>query len=306
MPRVCVAVLLSISCAVAAGAAGKIDSAKIEQITGVKGTYNAKENVFKVTSPRTDIKFNIDGWTMPPFMGLGSYAAFTPVKGSELMLMGDTVLLQDEVNPAMSAALDSGLEVTALHNHFFFDEPKVYFMHIGGMGDAQKLATAVKAVWDKIKEVRAAGKAPATSFGPPVPSQNSISPEPLRKILGTQGQASNGMFKAVWGLTSKMHGVTFGNEMGLNTWAAFAGTDDDAVVDGDFAMHEDELLPTLRAMRKEGINIVALHSHMAGEKPKILFFHYWGRGKAADLARSVRTALDAQHAAKGGKMTHGG
>jgi len=286
--------------------AGKIDTGTIEQLTGAKGTYNAKENVFKVTSPRTDIKFSIDGWTMPPFMGLGSYAAFTPVKGGELMLMGDTVLLQDEVNPAMSAALDSGLEVTALHNHFFYDDPKVYFMHIGGTGSAQKLATGVKNVWDKIKEIRSAGKAPASSFGAPVPSQNAISAEPLQKILGTQGQANNGMFKAVWGLTSKMHGVTFGNEMGLNTWAAFAGTDDDAVVDGDFAMHEDELLPTLRAMRKDGINVVAIHSHMAGEKPKILFFHYWGRGKAMDLAQAVRRALDAQHAAGGKKMAHAG
>src|SRR5689334_15077663 len=127
MLRLFAAFALLITLPLALAGPGKIDSAKIEEITGAKGTFNAKENVFKVTSPRTDVKFNVDGWTMPPFMGLGSYAAFTPVKGNQLMLMGDTVLLQDEVNPAMSAALDSGLEVTALHNHFFFDDPKVYF-----------------------------------------------------------------------------------------------------------------------------------------------------------------------------------
>jgi hypothetical protein len=215
------------------------------------------------------------------------------------MVMGDTVLLQDEVNPAMSAAFDAGLEVTALHNHFFYDEPKVYFMHIGGTGDAQKLASGVKAVWDKIKEVRAAGKDPAGRFAAdPIPAQSSITAAPLQKILGTQGQTNNGMFKAVWGLTARMHGVNFGNEMGLNTWGAFAGTDDNAVVDGDFAMHENELQPVLRAMREQGMNVVAIHSHMAGERPKILFMHYWGRGKAEDLARALRNTLDAQRSAR--------
>ena len=276
-------------------AAAKIDSATIEQITGAKGTYSAKENVFKVSSPRADIRVQVDGWSMPPFMGLTSYAAFTPAKGDQLMLMGDTVLLQDEVNPAMSAAFDAGLEVTALHNHFFFDQPKIYFMHIGGMGDAQKLAAGVKAVWDRIKEVRAANPEPAGRFeGEPIPASSSISAAPLQKILRTEGQANNGMFKAVWGLSAQMHGVKFGNEMGLNTWAAFAGSDDNALVDGDFAMRENELQSVLRAMRKEGINVVAIHSHMDGEQPRILFMHYWGRGKAADLAASLRKVLDAQ------------
>ena len=307
MLRAALAVALIIPVSLGFAAAGKIDSAKIEQITGAKGTYAQKENVFKVSSPRTDIEAEVDGWTMPPFMGLTSYAAFTPVKGNQLMLMGDTVLLQDEVNPAMSAAFDSGLEVTALHNHFFFDEPKIYFMHIGGTGDAQKLASGVKAVWDKIKEVRAASSDPARRFpGDEIPAQSSITPAPLQQILGMQGQASNGMFKAVWGMTSQMHGVKLGNEMGLNTWAAFAGSDDNAVVDGDFAMHENELQAVLRSMRKGGINVVAIHSHMSGEQPKILFMHYWGRGKAADLARSLRHALDAQGALASRKMGHGG
>ena len=298
MPGILAAALLILSSTLAFAAPGKIDSAKIEQITGTKGTYSAKENVFKVSSPRTDVKVDVDGWTMPPFMGLTSYAAFTPVKGQQLMLMGDTVLLQDEVNPAMSAAFDAGLEVTALHNHFFYDHPKLYFMHIGGTGDAQKLASGVKAVWDKIREVRAAGKDPADRFaGDPIPGESSISAAPLQKILGTQGQASNGMFKAVWGLSARMHGVRFGNEMGLNTWAAFAGSDDNAVVDGDFAMHENEVQAVLRAMRKAGINVVALHQHMVDEQPRIFFMHYWGRGKAADLARSLHEALAAQRAA---------
>lgn len=308
MLRFAIAVALIIPASLGLAVNDKIDSAKIEEITATKGSYSEKENVFKVSSPRTDIKVQVDRWAMPPFMGLTSYAAFMPVKGNRLMLMGDTVLLQDEVNPAMSAAFDAGLEVTALHNHFFFDEPKVYFMHIAGIGDAQKLATGVKAVWDKIKEVRAASKDPAGRFAAdPIPGQSSISAAPLQKILGTEGQANNGMFKAVWGLTSQMHGVKFGNEMGLNTWAAFAGADDNAVVDGDFAMRENELQTVLRTMREQGINVVAIHSHMAGEQPKILFMHYWGRGKAEDLARAVRRTLDAQRAsAKSAMAGHRG
>src|SRR5678816_3867329 len=137
-----------------------VDGEKIEQLTGLKGTLNESEGVFKVSLPRTDVKVSVDGWQMPPFMGLTSWAAFTDGKGAEAMVMGDIVLLQDEVNPAMSAALDAGLEVTALHNHFFYDEPKVYFMHIGGEGETAKLASAIKAVLDAQKAVRTAAPEP--------------------------------------------------------------------------------------------------------------------------------------------------
>src|SRR6516162_207248 len=151
--------------ALASAARANMDTAKIEQIVGVKGTMIASENVFKVTKARSDVKIEVDGWPMPPFMGLGSWAAFTPAAHGGAMLMGDTVLFEDEVNPVMSAALEGGLEVTALHNHFFFDEPKVYFMHIAGMGDEAMLAQGVKTVWDKISQIRAANPVPTKSFG---------------------------------------------------------------------------------------------------------------------------------------------
>src|SRR5882724_8258455 len=152
----------------------ELDTAKIEQVVGLKGTYNTNEEVFKITVPRTDVKVSVDGWTMPPFMGLASWAAFT--KGmDQTMVMGDTVLFQDEVNTVMSVALDNGLSVTALHNHFFYDEPKVYFMHIGGEGSADKLSTAVRKVLAKVKEIRSANPQPRTTFGdPPLPGQSSI------------------------------------------------------------------------------------------------------------------------------------
>lgn len=274
-----------------------LDTAAIESATGLKGTYDKAENVFKVSKPRDDIKVSVDRWTMPPFMGLTSYAAFTPM-GGKTMMMGDTVLLEDEVNPAMSAALDAGLQVTALHNHFFFDQPRLFFMHIGGMGDAGKLASAVKSVYDRVAQVRAAQPTPAAAFMGDIPATSSISPAPIEQILGKKPDVKDGMAKVTIGLGTKMHGTAMGNQMGVNTWAAFAGDDEHAVVDGDFAMHENELQPVLRAMRAHAINIVAIHQHMTEESPRILFLHYWGKGRASELASGVKAALDAQRATK--------
>ena len=274
-----------------------LEVSTIESVTGLKVTYNKNENVFKVSKPRDDVKINVDRWTLPTFMGITSWAAFTPMADAT-MLMGDTVLFEDEVNPAMSAALDAGLEVTALHNHFFFDQPKVFFMHIGGMGETRRLAMGVKSVYDRISQVRAAQPMPASSFPGDIPTPSSVSAGPIEEVFGTKAQSSNGMVKIVIGRTAQMHGTTVGNEMGVNTWAAFAGSDAQAVVDGDFAMLENELQPVLKTMRGDGINIVAIHQHMTHESPRYLFLHYWGKGKAVDLARAVKKALNAQQAVK--------
>ncbi len=269
-------------------------SDKIEAVTGLKGSANGA--VFKVTAPRADVSISVDGWKMPPFMGLTSWAAFTKGKDAGAMVMGDFVLFQDEVSAVMQAALTHGLEVTALHNHFFYDEPHVYFMHIGGEGDAVMLAGGVRAMLDAEKAVRAASPQPQKSFGlSSLPAENHITATEVEKILGVKVQASNGMAKAVIGRTVTMEcGCEAGADMGVNTWAAFAGTDDNAVVDGDFAVAEEELQPVLKLLTGSGINVVAIHSHMTSEKPRILFLHYWGRGKAAELAASLKKALATQ------------
>lgn len=277
----------------AADAISSTDMAAIEQITGLKGKLSKEENVFKVSKPRTDVKVTVDRMPLPPFMGLGSWAAFTPDHG-QLMLMGDTVVFEDEVNPAMSAALDAGLEVTALHNHFFFDQPKVYFMHLGGSGSADKLATGVRKVLDAIAQIRKAHAVPAQQFDGVTPTSNSISSAPLEAVFGQKGESSEGMFKLTVGRPATMQGAKVGKEMGVNTWAGFAGTDDHAVVDGDFAVLPRELQPVLKAMRSANINIVAIHQHMTDEEPHYLFLHYWGKGNAKELANGMKKALDAQ------------
>lgn len=275
-------------------AANKLDTASIQSITGLRGTMSEAEGVFKVMAPRTDVKIAVDSWVMPPFMGLTSWAAFQADPKRGAMVMGDLVLFQDEVNPVISALLDNGLSVTALHNHFFFDDPKVYFMHIGGEGGVDTLAAGVRKAFDTVKRVRSANPSLATSFGGlKRPERNSISTQPLEAIFGQAGQVKEGMFKVVIGRKATMGcGCEVGKEMGINTWAAFAGSDDNALVDGDFAVHEEELQPVLKSLRQSGINIVAIHNHMTGETPRTLFLHYWGAGSARQLATAVKTALD--------------
>jgi hypothetical protein len=210
--------------------------------------------------------------------------------GAEVMVMGDLVLLEDQVNPVMSVALDCGLAVTALHNHFFWDTPKVMFMHIGGTGAESQLAGAVGRVFERMAETAGGkGEAPRASVDP---AQTSLDPKKIDAILGQAGTLAAGVYKVVIGRTARMHGHEMAAAMGVNTWAAFAGSNESAVVDGDFAMLESELQGVLKALRHAGIQIVAIHHHMTGEEPRILFLHYWGLGRTEDLARGLRAALD--------------
>src|SRR6202030_449765 len=199
--------LIAFLCANIDIASAALDTGRIDQITGLKGKLNEKEGVYKVTWPRNDVKVVVDGWTMPPFMGLGTWAAFTETQHGA-MVMGDTVLFEDEATAAMSAALDNGLSVTALHNHFFFDHPKVYFMHVEGQGTVEELATGVRKVYDKIKEIRGANPQPKDSFAATaLPEKNSISAEPLNKVFGMSSEVNNGMVKFTIGHAATMEGV---------------------------------------------------------------------------------------------------
>jgi hypothetical protein len=216
--------------------------------------------------------------------------------------MGDLVLTEDQVGPVMSAALDHGLEVTALHNHFLWDSPRILFMHIGGMGGEAEIAAAVGQVFAKIQETRGGGG--ETPHAEIDPAATSLDPAKIEAVLGEKGELKDGVYKVVVGRTARMHGGEMGATMGVNTWAAFAGSDDRAVVDGDFAMLESELQAVLKALRGAGINVVAIHQHMAGEQPRFFFLHYWGVGSTQSLAKGVREALDqtaAGHASPGRK-----
>ncbi len=265
------------------------DTVKIEELTGAKGVFNEREGVFKVSVPRSDLSVVAAGVRLTPPMGLTSWAAFKRA-GKHTVVMGDMVLLEDQVNAVMSVALDGGLEVTALHNHFFWDSPKVMFMHIGGMGDEARLAGAVGKVFARIKETSGGkGDVPTADIDP---AKSSLDPKRIDAILGKSGELKDGVYKVTMGRVTAMHGETMGSTMGVNTWAAFAGSDDKAVVDGDFAMLESELQDVLKALRGAGINVVAIHQHMTGESPRVMFLHYWGVGPTEELAKGLRAALD--------------
>jgi Domain of Unknown Function (DUF1259) len=268
-----------------------LDTATIERLTGVKGEVSEKEGVFKVSVPRSDLNVTVAGVKMTSPLGLTSWAAFQKA-GDHIMAMGDMVLLEDQVNPVMSVALDNGLTVTALHNHFFWDSPKVMFMHIGGMGDEATLAGAVGKVFAAINDTSGGkGGVPWVELSP---AQTSLDPRAIEEILGVKGQLANGVYKVTLGRTTKMDGHEVGNTMGVNTWAAFAGSDAKAVVDGDFVMFEPEVQPVLKALRGAGISIVAIHNHMIEESPRTVFLHYWGVGPTRALASGLKAALDAQ------------
>jgi hypothetical protein len=270
--------------------------ADVAAATGNAQPETTPDGVVRVAFPRKDVEVVVDGSPMAPFMGLTSWAAFSPGRAgvADAMVMGDLVLFEDEVNQVMSVLLDAGVSVTALHNHFFFDDPKVFFLHIGGEGTVAELGKGVRAAMAKVSEIRAKTPKPArTSGAKALSAKSAIDGAKLEAVLGSKGQAKDGMFKATIGRPAKAScGCDVGKTMGVNTWAAFAGTDEDAVVDGDFAVTEDELQPVLKALRSGRIDIVAIHHHMTGETPRILFLHYWGRGKAVDLATTVRKALD--------------
>jgi len=276
------------------GMGAALDPAAIGKAAGVEATRQ-DDGAVKIGWARADVPVTVDGMRLAPAAGLGSWAAFVPM-GERAMVMGDTVVFQDEVDAAMDAAFAHGLQVTGLHNHFFFDEPKVYFMHIGGEGEPTELAGDVKAVWDAIKVVRSARAQPAQGFGGATPTPGKLDADALARIVGHAAPVKDGVAKITIGRSGRMQGHAVGASMGLTTWATFSGSDVLAAMDGDFIMSADEVQPVLRALRHAGVHVVALHNHMIGDAPNFYFTHFWAKGKAATLAQGFRAALDAQAA----------
>ncbi|MDT0617478.1 DUF1259 domain-containing protein [Salinisphaera sp. P385] len=256
-----------------------------------------KGEVLRIGWMRDDVPVEVDGAPLPAAAGLGSWAAFKPVaEGDGAIVMGDTVVFQDEVDAAMDAAFANGLKVTALHNHFFYDRPKAYFMHIGGRGPAPKLAAGVKAVWDAIKQVRAENPEPAKTFPGGAPARGGdIDANLIADITGLEpSEKPGGVVKVSTGRKGRMGETAIGGSMGLGTWAAFAGNMKSASVDGDFIMTADEVQPVLKALRDADFHVVALHNHMIGEQPAFYFTHYWAKGPVEQLAKGFKAVLEAQ------------
>ena len=258
---------------------------------GKQGDYKA--NVLKINIPRNDLKVMVDDVATPTPFGFGGWLAMTKGDGGKDVMMGDLVLLQDEVNPVMSALLDNGLEVTALHNHFFFDDPHMFYMHVMGHGKPADLARMAKPGVDLIGHVQT--RPAGANLTTPSITPGKIDTAKIAKIAGYEGEQNGAVYKITVGrddLKLKEMGATINARMGLNTWAAFVGTDQNAAIAGDVAMLENEVTPVLKTLRKNGIDVVAIHHHMIGSRPTVIFLHYWGKGPAEKLATGFRAALN--------------
>jgi len=263
------------------------DYQEVLKVLDRKGDF--KVGVLKVNLPRNDLKMTVQGFPAPTPFGFGGWIALTKATDGSDIMMGDLVLLQEEVNPVLSALLEHGIEVTALHNHFFWDDPHVYYMHVHGMGKTIDLAQQIKPALDLIGHVKPPANTPASGGGTPIDVAK------IAKIVGHEGEQTGAVYKITVGrddLGMKEHGAAINARMGLNTWATFVGTQEDAAVAGDVAMLETEVTPVLKVLRKNGLDVVAIHHHMTGVTPMVIFLHYWGRGPAEKLAAGFKSALD--------------
>ena len=265
------------------------DYAGVLKTLNRQGDY--KDNVLKVNIPRNDLKVVVDGVATPTPFGFGGWIALTKGMGGMEVMMGDLVLTEDEVNPVMSALLTNGLDVTALHNHFFFDTPRIYYMHVHGHGSAADLASKVQPALALI----GAKPAAAAPSGNGRAINGTLESAALAKIVGYAGEQTGPVYKITIGrpdIPLKEMGASINARMGLNTWAAFYGSDSDAVIAGDIAMLDREVTPVLKSLRSSGIDVVAIHHHMTGTQPQVIFLHYWGKGPAQKLAAAFRTAIE--------------
>ena len=270
-------------------------------LTALGRTGDFKDAVLKVNIPRSDLRVTITGRPAPTPFGFGGWVAFTKATDGTEVMMGDLVLTEDEVNPVMSALLDNGLDVTALHNHFFWEQPRIFYMHVHGHGKAADLAAKLKpaiALIDasRLREAASAGQAtsaPGAAAAAPA-AAGALDTKALATIIGAEGEQNGPVYKITIGrpdINVSEHGARINARMGLNTWAAFTGTDADAIVAGDVAMRDGEVQRVLKALRSNGLDVVAIHHHMTGLQPGVIFLHYFGQGPAAKLAQGVRAAV---------------
>lgn len=270
------------------------EMAAIDSALGKKGSYKEAEAVYTTPLPRNDLKMKIKGEPVPIPFGFGGWVSFKKtVDGKSAMVMSDTVLQMEEVNPLISAALVNGLEIAAIHNHFFYEEPRIFYMHIHGIGTVAELA---KKYADTIRDSKLFHtNQPAPSAPSAVTGKENFDLPVLDAIVKYKGTVNGPTYKYTVG-RSDLKVIAMGVEMttniGLNSWASFAGKQDDAHIAGDIAMLQSEVNGVIKTLRAHNLEIVAVHNHMLGDDPHMIFLHYYGRGNAATLAQGFRAALD--------------
>jgi hypothetical protein len=266
----------------------QIDWKKVDETFGRSATVS--DDVHRYGFPRTDLQVTLDGVMIRPALALGGWTAFKPMHG-EVMVMGDLVLLEPEINPVMNKLIENGIEITAVHNHILRSNPETFYMHVLGHGDAVKIAQAIRTALAESKTPLAAA-APASS-APPI----DLDTNQLDQIVGAKGQANGGVYQ----FTVPRRDPVSDNEipltppgpMGVATAISFQPTGSaKAAITGDFVLTIEEVNPVIKALRSNGIDVTAVHSHMLNERPRLIFLHFWANDDASKLARGLRAALD--------------
>jgi hypothetical protein len=265
----------------------------IDRITGAEGASIPGDKVYRVVLPRTEATIVYDYQTLSPNLGLNSWVAIKPGTHTEAFLTGELLLLDDEVDSVISAALDAKLNVTGLASSSVFDGPHLNTLDVSATGTFQDLAAGFRKCLDEIQQVRRAGGRP-NIMAPSAPVESSIDPEPLDAVLSLKGVVIGGAYRAEIGANAVVRGDQLDREMGMSTWVSVAGTNDRAVAHGEFVTRTDALKRVLRALRAKRISIISVRNHTLGEDPQLVFVHFRGEGTAVDLAQAVRFVLDTQ------------
>jgi biotin operon repressor len=268
--------------------AQEIDWKKVDETFGRSATVS--DDVHRYGFPRTDLQVTLDGVTIKPALALGGWTVFKPMHG-EVMVMGDLVLLETEINPVMAKLIENGIEITAVHNHILRASPATFYMHLLGHGDAVKMAQAIRTALAESKTPLAAAPPPSTQ--PAI----DLDTNQLDQIIGAKGQANGGVYQFVVSrrdsVTENGMLITPPGPMGVATAIGFQPTGDGkAAITGDFVLTGDEVNPVITALRSNGIAVTAVHNHMLNEQPRLFFLHFWANDDASKLARGLRAALD--------------
>ena len=275
--------------------AQEIDWKRVDEALGRTAAVGG--DVHRYGFPRSDLQVTLDGVAIKPALALGGWVAFKPVHG-EVMVMGDLVLLDTEINPVMAKLLANGIDITAVHNHLLRANPPTYYMHVGAHGDPVKLATAIRAGLGESKTPLAP---PAAASGPP--PAIDLDTAALDAIMGVKGQANGGVYQFAvprrdpiteMGMALVPPGPT-GMANGINFQPTGGGK---AAITGDFLVTGNEVNPLVRTLRANGIEVTAIHSHMLDEEPRMFFIHFWANDDAQKLAKGIRAALDKTAVAK--------
>lgn len=278
-----------------AASAQEIDWQKVDGVLGRKAAAVAGD-VHRYGFPRTDLQVTLDGVAIKPGLALGGWTAFKPAHGG-VMVMGDLVLLETEINPVMSKLIEGGMEITAVHNHLLRASPATFYLHVGGHGDPVKLAQT-------LHDALAVSKTPLTLPAPAAaPPAIDLDTAQLDQIIGAKGQNNGGIYG--FGVPRRDLVRENGTDivpagpMGLATGINFQPTGGGkAAITGDFVLTADEVNPVIQALRQNGIEVTAIHSHMLTEQPRLIFMHFWAHDDALKLARGLRAALDKTARAK--------